>query len=71
MPPLKGTYIHVVEAYFLDTVLHDSQRIRPKLEYLFTGVRGNNMVAHEMSGFDSKLTSWVGNSSLAEQLVEP
>ena len=44
------------DAYFLDMVLHDSQRIRPKLEYLLTGARGNNMSAHEMGGFDSKLT---------------
>jgi hypothetical protein len=41
------------DAYFLDTVLHNSQRIRPTLEYLFTGARGNNMGVHEMSGFDS------------------
>lgn len=59
------------DAYFLDMVLHDSQRIRPKLEYLLTGVRGSNMVAREMNRFDSKSTSWVGNFSQAERLVEP
>ena len=55
MSPPKDTYIHVIDAYSLDTVLHDSQRIRPKPEYLFTGARGN-MGAREMSGFNSKST---------------